>query len=198
MKRLLSTIAAGLLLAAPAALPAQAPAKAKAAATAPVWTVDAAQSRLGFSTRWAGQAVNGTFRQWSADIRFDPARLAASKAIVTVQAGSASTGMKEPDDNLSSDDFFAIRRFPTARYETTAIRSLGGNRYEADGLLTLKGVAYRLKLPFTLAITGNVAVMTGQATLDRMTLRLGVESDSDAEWVAREVTVNVAVRATRR
>jgi polyisoprenoid-binding protein YceI len=68
----------------------------------------------------------------------------------------------------------------------------------AEGNLTMKGVTYRLALPFTLAITGNVATMTGQATLDRMTLRLGLESDASAEWVARETVVNVAVRATKR
>jgi polyisoprenoid-binding protein YceI len=203
MTRFASLAAAGLLLAAafPAvaqAPPAKAPAKAAPAAAAPQWVVVPGQSRIAFSTRWAGQAVNGTFRQWAADIRFDPARLAASKAIVTVQTGSAATGMKDPDDNLPSADFFNVRQFPAARYETSAIRSLGGNRYVADGTLTLKGVAYRLALPFTLTIQGNNAVMSGQATLDRIALRLGVDSDSSAEWVAREVTLNVQVRATRR
>ena len=62
----------------------------------------------------------------------------------------------------------------------------------------MKGVTYRLALPFTLSIVGNVATMTGQATLDRMILKLGIESDSRAEWVARETVVNVSVRATRR
>lgn len=173
-------------------------AKTTAPAAAPSWTVDAASSRINFTTRWAGSAVNGNFRQWSGDIRFDPANLAGSKAIINVQTGSALTGVKEPDDNLGGGDWFNVRRFPTARYETTSIRSLGGNRYNADGVLTLKGVAYRLALPFTLAINGNVATMTGQATVDRLTLKLGVESDASAEWVARETVINVAVRATRR
>ena len=75
---------------------------------------------------------------------------------------------------------------------------MGGNRYVADGTLTVKGVPYRLALPFTLTIAGNVATMRGTATLDRMTLKLGLESDASAEWVARETVVNVDVRATRR
>lgn len=169
-----------------------------APAPAAAWVIDARQSRLGFSTRWAGEAVNGTFRQWSGDIKFDPANLAGSKAIISIQTGSALTGMKEPDDNIGGADWLDVRRFPAARYETTAIRALGGNRYVADGLLTIKGVSYRLALPFTVAITGNVATMTGQATLDRMTLKLGLESDASASWVARETVVNVAVRATKR
>jgi polyisoprenoid-binding protein YceI len=169
-----------------------------APAQATPWTIDARQSRIGFSTRWAGEAVNGTFRQWSGDIKFDPANLSGSKAIIIIQTGSALTGMKEPDDNIGGADWLDVRRFPAARYETTAIRALGGNRYIADGLLTIKGVAYRLALPFTVTLAGNVATMTGQATLDRMTLKLGLESDSSASWVARETVVNVAVRATKR
>jgi polyisoprenoid-binding protein YceI len=172
--------------------------KATSAIAAPAWTIDARQSRLGFTTRWAGQNVNGTFRQWSGDIKFDPNNLAGSKAIILVQTGSALTGMKEPDENLGREDWFHVRRFPTARYETTAIRSVGAGRYVADGFLTMKGVTYRLALPFSLSINGNVATMSGQATLDRMTLQLGLESDAAAEWVARETVVNVAVRATRR
>jgi polyisoprenoid-binding protein YceI len=174
--------------------------KPKAAAVAPAaaWTIDARQSRIAFTTRWAGNAVNGNFRQWSGDIRFDPNNLAGSKAVILVQTGSSLTGIKEPDDNLPGEDWFNTRRFPTARYETTAIRSTGPGRYVADGTLTMKGVTYRLALPFTVSITGNVATMTGQATVDRMTLRLGLESDAAAEWVARETVVNVAVRATKR
>ncbi len=172
--------------------------KSKASATAPTWAIDARQSRIGFSTRWAGEAVTGSFGQWTGDIKFDPTNLAASKAVINVQTGSGRTGQKEPDDNLGGDDWFNSRRFPAARYETTAIRAAGSGRYIADGLLTIKGVSYRLALPFALTINGNVATMTGQATLDRMTIKLGLESDSSAEWVARETVVNVSVRATRR
>jgi polyisoprenoid-binding protein YceI len=204
MKNIATALAMACLLAVPLhASNAQTP-KAKAVATKagaaapPAWTIDARQSRIGFSTRWAGQAVNGTFRQWTGDIKFDPTNLPASKAIILVQTGSALTGIKEPDDNLSGEDWFNAARFPTARYETTAIRNVGPNRYVAEGMLTVKGVAYRLALPFTLTIAGNVATMSGQATLDRNTLKLGLESDAGAQWVARETVVNVAVRATRR
>ena len=200
-KIILGVMLAGMFIAPMSISYAQTPtvkSKAKAASSAPAWTIDARQSQLGFSTRWAGDAVNGTFRQWTGDIRFDPANLAASKAIITIQTASASTGVKEPDDNIGGGDWLDVRRFPVARYETMSFRSVGVNRYVADGRLTMKGVTYRLALPFTLSIVGNVATMTGQATLDRMILKLGIESDSRAEWVARETVVNVSVRATRR
>ena len=182
------------------AQPAGRPAAGKATAANPAagWTIDARQSRIGFSTKWPGNAVNGSFRQWSGDIRFDPANLAGSQALITINTGSAVTGVKEPDDNLATPDWFDARKFPTARFATQSIRSTGPGRYVADGILTIKGVNYRVNLPFALTINGNVATMTGQARLDRINLKLGLESDAAAEWVAREVVVTVAVRATRK
>lgn len=203
MKQIVSLIAAGCLVSVPFSLlnaqstPGKSNPKATKSAAAPAWAIDARQSRIGFATRWAGQAVNGNFRQWSGDIKFDPANLAGSKAVILIQTGSALTGMKEPDENIGTSDWFDVRRFPTARYETTAMRALGGNRYIADGLLTIKGVTYRLALPFTVTVSGKVATMTGQTALDRMTVKLGLESDASASWVARETVINVAVRATR-
>jgi len=130
-------------------------------------------------------------------------KLAAPAAGWTIDArqsriASALTGVKEPDDNLATPDWFDARKFPTARYVTQSIRSVGPGRYVADGVLTVKGMNYRVPLPFTVAISGNVATMTGQVKLDRLALKLGLESDAGAEWVARETVVNVAVRATRK
>lgn len=165
-------------------------------AAAAGWTIDPRQSRIAFSTTWAGNIITGTFRQWSGDIKFDPTNLAGSQAVITIMTGSALTGVQEPDDNLATSDWFDARRFPTARYVTQSIRSVGPGRYVADGVLTVKGMNYRVPLPFTLTLSGKVATMTGQVKLDRIALKLGLESDADAEWVARETVVNVAVRAT--
>ena len=117
-KIILGVMLAGMFIAPMSISYAQTPtvkSKAKATSSAPAWTIDARQSRLGFSTRWAGEAVNGTFRQWTGDIRFDPANLAASKAIITIQTASALTGAKEPDDNIGGGDWLDVRGKPLCR-----------------------------------------------------------------------------------
>jgi polyisoprenoid-binding protein YceI len=193
----LMVVGLSLALAAPA-FAQTAPARVAPPMQVPQWIVDPAQSRISFSTRWAGAAVNGAFGGLAADIRFDPARPAASRAIVTVPTGTARTGQKDPDENLPQSDWFNAKAFPNARFETTAIRALGGNRYEADGRLTVKNTTVPVKLPFTLTIAGNVATMRGAATVDRLALGMGRESDPAAEWVDRAVQIQVNVRATRR
>lgn len=164
----------------------------------PQWTVNAAQSSLGFSTRWDGNPVSGSFPDWTADIRFDPRNLAASRVRVDVRTGTVRSGTREAVDNLPGPDWLSSRAFPTVTYEASRFTALGGNRYRADGFLTVKGVRHRLALPFTLDIAGTTATMNGTAALNRLPLRIGVESDATAEWVDRVTTVTVRVVATRR
>jgi hypothetical protein len=52
-------------------------------------------------------------------------------------------------------------------------------------------------LPFTLALKGNTAVMTGETVLDRRAFRIGLESDATATWVGFRVPVRVRLTATR-
>lgn len=167
------------------------------AARSPAWTVDPRQSTLGWSTRWAGQAVSGSFGSWTADIRFDPANLAGSRVVVTVQTGSSRSATTEANDNLPLADWLNVRGFATARWESTGFRQTGPGQFVGDGYLTLKGQRYRLALPFALQIQGTGAVMTSTVSLDRIALRVGLDSDAGAEWVDRTVQVAVRVRANR-
>jgi polyisoprenoid-binding protein YceI len=166
-------------------------------AAAPAWAVSSGQSSIGFATTWDGNRVTGSFPEWTADIRFDPRNLQASRVRVEVRTGAVRSATREAVDNLPGADWLASRTFPTATYEATRFTSLGGNRYRADGTLIMKGVRHRLSLPFTLDISGNTATMNGTAALNRLPLGIGVESDAQAEWVDRVTNVSVRVVATR-
>ena len=169
---------------------------ADAHAAAPArWTVDKAASRLGFSAAFAGQAVRGVFRRWDADIAFDPKALAASKATVTVQVASAATGDASKDEALPTADWFDAAHFPRATFTTTAIKDLGGGRYQATGTLSLRGQTRPINLPFTLAITGDQARMTGSAVVNRSAFGVGQGQFKGADTVPFNVTVEIALVA---
>lgn len=161
------------------------------------WRVDPAQSSIRFSGTHAGAAFNGRFDVWTADIRFDPANLAASKAIVTIDTASAKTGDAFQERTLRDGEWFDVRRHPQARFETTSIVRVAENRYLANGTLTLKGRATAVAMPFELTINGAAATMRAQLPLDRLTLGLGTASDPNAEWVSRQIPLTIQVRATR-
>lgn len=162
-----------------------------------LWRVDQSASAIRFSGVHADQPFQGTFSRWRAEIRFDPNNLDASSAVVTMETGSAADGIAVHDSSLPAAEWFDVANHPTAVFRSERIRARGGNEYEARGTLTLKGRALDIDLPFTLRIDGDRAVMDGRAEIDRREADLGMESDPDAEWVSREIRVDVHVEAVR-
>ena len=181
---------AAALLAAPAV--AQAPAPA-----APAWTVDKAASRLGFRASMNKDAFDGRFTRWDARIAFDPANLKASRVVATIDLASAVTGDGARDESLPSSDWFDVRRHPRAVFTSRAITAAGPGRYVATGDLTLRGVTRPVSLPFTLAITGDTAKMTGTTTLDRTAFGVGQGQWKSLDAVPAKVSVTVALTAKR-
>jgi polyisoprenoid-binding protein YceI len=171
---------------------------AAGAAGAATWVVDHAHSRLGFKGVVEGEAFDGAFRTWDAQISFDPKALATSHVTVTVDVASAVTGNKDRDETLPTDDWFAVKRFPRAVFTANRIIDRGGGHYEAQGDLVLKGVRRPVSLPFTLAISGKTAKMTGTAALDRTAFNVGSGKWSTPDEVAKAVTVVVDLTAQAR
>jgi len=164
---------------------------------AAVWTVAPATSSIGFTATWLGKPVNGVFKRWSAVIDFDPAKLAAAKVNVSIDLGSAVSGDKTVDGTLPEADWFAVKTSPTARFASTRIDKTATG-YVAHGTLTIRGKVVPVDLPFTLAITGDIATMAGSAKLDRRSWGIGAESDATAEYVAFAVPVTIKLSARRK
>ena len=166
----------------------------------PAWArpyaVDKSASRLSFTASMGGQPINGAFRRWDATIDFDPNSLPTSRASVTVDMSSASTGDGTRDAALPGADFFSAGKFPRATFVTRSITRTGPNRYQAVGDLTMRGVKRPATLPFTLQLNGNTARMQGRLTLDRTAF--GVGQGQAGEAVGKSVTVNVDVTARTR
>jgi polyisoprenoid-binding protein YceI len=167
------------------------------AQAAPAWTVDKAHSRLGFDSAFSGTKFSGGFGQWDAAIAFDPKDLASSKATVTINLASAKTGDNDRDSNLPTSDWFDTAKFAKAVFTTTSIRSLGGNKYLASGVLNLKGVSKPVNLPFTLVINGKAATMNGSVAIDRSLWGVGAGQFAGEDTVPHAVTVQIAINAVR-
>jgi polyisoprenoid-binding protein YceI len=169
------------------------------AAAAPVaWNVDQAKSSLSFVVDVNGQRVTGKFAAFGALIAFDPADLANSSAKVTIDMTASKSGDATRDAMLLKPDWFNVLDYPQAIYQTTGFVSKGGNTYEAQGKLTLKGVARDVALPFTLTINGNTAVAKGETTLMRRAFNVGASKEFETgKPVALSVKVVVNVTARR-
>jgi cytochrome b561/polyisoprenoid-binding protein YceI len=164
------------------------------------WHVNQAASSIGFSFVYqdpenGDTTFNGRFGQWRGDIRFDPNDLAHSSAVVVIQVASARDGVDIHDRGLPTAEWFDAAGHPTAEFRTTSIRR-SGSGYEAVGQLTIKGHARPVTLPFTLAIDGSRARMSGHLTISRRDFEIGVHSDAN-DMISQNVTISVRVDATR-
>ncbi|MBB4952938.1 cytochrome b561 [Agrobacterium vitis] len=165
------------------------------ASTAKTWVIQKASSSIGFEGVHNGKPFTGQFEDWSGDIHFDPANLAASNASVTIKTGTAKTGDATQEGSLKNGEWFNSARYPDARFETVSFAALGGERYEAKGTLTIKNKAIPVVLPFTLKINGTKAHMDGALELDRAAINMGMFSDPAADWVSKTIQVKVVVDA---
>ncbi len=192
---LAAVIGAGAVIA--LAPPSSAP--AVAAAAAPAWTVDKAASSLGFDALEAdtGQAFKGLFGKWDAKIAFDPANLTGSSVAVTVDVTDMKSDFDDATESFPWPEWMNAASFPTATYTATAFKDLGGGNYEADGVLKIKGVEQKVVLPFTLAITGDTAKMSGQVEVDRTVFTVGTGKWAGDDFIGKKVMIKAAVTAKR-
>lgn len=168
-----------------------------AAGTATQWSVDTSASIISFSGKHAGNAFTGQFKDWNAQIWFDPVDLAGSRASVDIKTGSARTGDPTQEGSLQGAEWFDPTRHPTARFAASKFRHIRDDRYEAVGLLRVKAVEVPVVLRFTFNQRNGVAAVTGNVSLDRTALDLGLISDAAGAWVSKDIVVAIDLKAIK-
>lgn len=163
------------------------------AAPAPAQQVDVAASELAFVVRMMGVPVEGRFTRWDATLQFDPRRAAAAQLALRIDATSATFAAAEVSAEARRASWFDSARFGEARFQSSRVAPLGGDRFDVTGQLTLKGRTRTLAVPVTLEQTGSRGVARGSFTLPRLDYGIGEGEWADASLVAHEVTVRFRV-----
>lgn len=159
------------------------------------WQTDVAQSRLEFTGTLGGGTFDGRFTRFEPRIVFDPGDLAGSRFEVVVDTSSADTADAERDAALKGKDFFAVERWPRARFETSRFAVAAPGRYRAEGKLTLRDVTRDVVLEFRYApaADGRTARLEGHTTVRRLLFGVGQGEWLDTEWLADEVRVRFSL-----
>lgn len=148
-----------------------------------------AQSEIAFVSRQMGVPVEGKFKQWAAQIAFDPKNPAAGKVGFTIQTGSASFGSPETDAEVPKAPWFNVAKFPTASFTSSAIKPLGGGRFDVAGTLSIKGSSQPVVVPVTVTQAGGTSTASGSFTIKRLDFKIGEGEWTDTSMVANDVTV---------
>ena len=161
------------------------------------YDIDYGSSQIGFAGTHAGNEFKGIFEKWSGNIYFDPDNLEASKAIVFFELGSAVTGNKMYDGTLPKADWFDVENHPEGVFESTSFAPDEDGTYKAEGNLSLRGITHPVSFNFGLSDVSNSPVtMKANFNIDRLQYEIGKKSDADAEWVSRDIALELTVVAT--
>ena len=172
-------------------------------AAARSWQLDKAHSNFYFRIGHIFSMVGGNFNDFSGEIKFDPENLAESRFFFEIKTDSVNTNIAKRDKHLQSGDFFDAGKFPVMTFKSVKITDIGNNVYEVLGKLTVKGVAYDLALPLTLAgVKDHPAVkdkevigFNGLFTLDRLVYKIGTGKFVEMGVVGKDVEVFVTLEA---
>lgn len=81
------------------------------------------------------------------------------------------------EGHLKSNDFFGVKKFPTATLKFKKVKSIGKNAYKVTGDLTIKGKTNSIK--FTLSVYGNKASASLKIDRSKFNVRYGSTSFFD-------------------
>jgi polyisoprenoid-binding protein YceI len=154
--------------------------------------VQAPGSSLAFGGTYQGEAFSGTFPGFETQLSFDPAQPASARLEVAIPLANATTGNPDYDGELRGAAFFDAAKFPQARYTATGFRALGGNRYAADGTLSLHGASRPVTLAFEWT-PGAMPVLSGRATVRRLEFGVGGGDWADPSLIPDAIAVSTKV-----
>ncbi|MCF8130413.1 MAG: YceI family protein [Deltaproteobacteria bacterium] len=174
-------------------------------AEAPAWTVDKIHSGVHFDIQHIYATVRGSFDEFDALIRFDPANLGESRFDFTVAVKSVNTQNDKRDQHLMSSDFFDEGNYSKMAFKSSAIRHLEGDSYTVTGTMTIKDVSQNVTVPFTyFGSKPNpfdpkqfVAGFEAGLTIDRLSYHVGNGKFFKMGVVGKDVTVLITIEAIR-
>lgn len=121
------------------------------------WKIDPNHSAANFSIRHLGISnVHGRFGVVDGEITLDPTDLTKSSVKATIDTTSVDTGVPPRDNDLKSDHFFDVAKYPTMTFVSKSVAK-NGDGYTVTGDLTMHGVTKEVELAMSTP-AGEVAM----------------------------------------
>lgn len=105
--------------------------------------------------------------------------------------------------HLKSDDFFAVDKFPAAKFVISSVKATGAGQYDVKGKLTIKGITNDVSFPATIKTEGNKVQADAKITIDRTKYGIKFRSKNFFEnlgdkTIYDDFDINVALAAVKQ
>lgn len=124
------------------------------------FAIDRSHSTVGFRIRHLVSRVDGRFKDFAGSVTFDPSVPEKSGVEVTVQAASIDTDTPRRDDDLRSENFFDVAKFPTLTFKSTSVQKKSPTELSLTGDFTMHGVTKRITVP--VEVLGTIPFRGGE------------------------------------
>ena len=110
------------------------------------YKIDPVHSAISFKVRHFFSYVNGDFKKFEGTINVDPDHPEKSSVTATIDAASIDTKNDNRDQDLRSDHFFDVAKFPTITFKSKSVKQTGADSGDILGDLTMHGVTKEITL----------------------------------------------------
>ena len=165
-----------------------------ASAHAAALKTDPAKSTVSAVFKQMNVPVEAKFKKFTAQIDFDAAKPAASKASLEIDIPSFDLGDPEYNQEVTKKEWFNAAQFPKATFVSTGMTG-DASKLNVTGKLTIKGKTADVSFPVTVKKDGNATVFDGSLPIKRLAYSIGEGEWKDTSTVADEVVIKFHVVA---
>ena len=169
------------------------------------YKIDPVHSAISFKVRHFFSYVNGSFKKFEGTITVDPDHPEKSSVTATIDAASVDTKNDKRDEDLRSDHFFEVAKYPTITFKSKSVKQTGADSGDIVGDLTMHGVAKEITLH--VKFLGKGKGMGGKPISGWQVMPEPIKrSDYGLNWgkavegtavVGEEVTISIDVEADK-
>jgi polyisoprenoid-binding protein YceI len=154
------------------------------------------KSAINFAYQQMGVKMDGKFKKFAAQLSFDPAKPTAAKTNFDVELDSIDLGSTEADQEVAGKPWFSTKVFPKANFVSSAVKALGGNRYEVAGKLTIKGQSRDVVVPASFSTQGTTGVFDGNFVIRRGDFNIGEGAWAKFDIVANDIQITFRITSS--
>jgi polyisoprenoid-binding protein YceI len=152
-------------------------------------------SKIIVNIRNVGMNVEGILTGLEGTIHFTPTDLKASFFDVSIDANTINTGIDVRDENLKTDEYLAVKKFPRISLSSRQIsRAPNAETYIFKGLLVIKGIGREIIFPFRAKEENNGWIFSGELKINRSDFKIAPAS----EVLSNAMTINLLVSAQKK
>ncbi|CAN5208716.1 YceI family protein [soil metagenome] len=152
-------------------------------------------SKVHFVINNFGIGTGGDLSGLKGTIQFDPQQHNRSMFNVSVDVKSIDTDSETRNKHLQSADYFDAEQYPLICLVSTEIKKNNSinNGYIFTGTLSMHGVNKNISFPFTVSITGNDLLFSGDFEINRLDYGVG----SSSAVLSKTVKISLSVMAKK-